>query len=79
MLLRLQRLAIARVLSGGATRSWVALGTAAWLLRTANRLRKPAPEIIYRSVLKPGQTIAIDHLALDQTGRPIRRRDRKRR
>lgn len=79
MLLRFQRLAISRVLSGSATRGWVALGTAAWLLRTANRLRKPTPEIVYRGVLKPGQTIEIDHLALDQTGRPIRRRDRKRR
>ena len=77
MLLRLQRAAVARFLSGGATRGWVIVGTAAWLLRTANRLRKPEPEIVYRSTLKPGETIEIGHLALDQSGRPIRRRDRK--
>lgn len=77
MLLRLQRAAVARVMAGNATRSWVMIGTAAWLLRTANRLRKPVPEIVYRGTLKPGETIEIGHLAVDQTGRPIRRRDRK--
>lgn len=79
MLLRLQRAAIARVMSGGATRSWVMLGTAAWLLRTAKRLLAPEPETVYRADLKPGETIQIDHLALDQVGRPVRNKAKKRR
>jgi hypothetical protein len=79
MLLRLQRLATARVMAGTGGRVWLILGTAAWLLRTANRVRKPTPEIVYRSALKPGERIQIDHLAVDQTGRPIRRKDRKQR
>ena len=79
MLHRLQRLAIARVMAGTGGRPWLLLGTAAWVLRAASRVRKPVPEIVYRQALKPGERIQIDHLAVDQAGKPIRRRGRKRR
>lgn len=79
MLLRLQRAALARVLTGSATRGWVVLGTTVWLLRTAKRLLSPEPETVYSATLKPGETIQIDHLALDQAGRPVRNRAKKKR
>lgn len=79
MLHRLQRLAVARVISGSATKGWVILGTTAWLLRSAKRLLLPEPETVYRATLKPGETIQVDHLALDQAGRPVRNKAKKKR
>lgn len=74
MLSRLQRLALLRAFRGGGSRTWLIVGTAAWLLRTANRLRAPVPEVVYRGSIEPGQRLVVDHLELDHGGRPVRRR-----
>jgi hypothetical protein len=79
MLQGIQRQALRRALRGQGSRAWLVVGTAAWLLRTANRLRKPQPEIVYRSVLDPGEQLVIDHLAVDQAGKPTRVRRTRRR
>lgn len=78
MLQRLQRLALGRAFHGQGNRIWLILGTAAWLLRTANRLRKPVPEVVYRGSLSPGETLVVDHLAIDQAGRPTKSKRRRR-
>lgn len=79
MLQRLQRLAISRVLGGGATRSWMGLAAAVWLLRKAGEVRHPQPETVYRAVLAPGQTLLVDHTLVDRRGKPVRSKRRRRR
>ena len=78
MLLRLQRLGLARAFGRDRSNVWLVIGTAAWLLRTANRLRTPTPEIVYRSKLEPGEQLVIDHRALDQRGKAVRAPRRRR-
>jgi hypothetical protein len=77
MLQRLQRRAFGRAFGSGGSRTWFVIGTAAWLLRTANRLRKPVPELVYQGKLEPGQALLVEHLATDQSGRPTRRSRRR--
>ncbi|QGG95306.1 hypothetical protein [Actinomarinicola tropica] len=74
MLRRLQRLAVARAMAGGSTRNWAALAAGVWLLRKANEVRHPQPEVVYRSVIEPGQTLLVDHTTFDRRGKPTRRR-----
>ena len=78
MLERLQRLAISRAFRTGGNRTWVIIGTGAWLLRTANRLRSPSPEVVYRGTIEPGQQLVIDHQTIDRSGRQLRGRRRRR-
>lgn len=77
MLQSLQRLALARAFRGGGSKGWLIAGTAVWLLRSANKVRKPGEETIYRTELRPGQQLVIDHQANDRTGRPTTRKARR--
>jgi len=71
---RLQRIGLDRGLWHGASRVWLVVGTVAWLVRTARRISRPVPEVVYRQVLAPGDRIQIEHTDLDRTGKPVRRR-----
>jgi hypothetical protein len=77
MLQQLQRFALTRAFRRGGNRTWLIAGTAVWLLRKANSIRKPDAETIYRGVLEPGHQVVIEHLPVDQTGSP-RTREAKR-
>jgi hypothetical protein len=77
MLQQFQRVALSRAFRGGGSKGWLVAGTAVWLLRTANRVRKPEVETVYRGELKPGEQLVIDHLELDRTGRPTTRKARR--
>lgn len=77
MLQRLQGFALGRAFTRHGSKGWLILGTAAWLLRKANETRKPEVETIYRGALEPGDRIEIDHLAIDQGGKPVKRRKRR--
>lgn len=74
MLHGLQRRALARAFHGQGSRTWLIVGTAAWLLRTANRLRSKQPHTVYLETLAPGERLVIDHLPPAATGRRARRR-----
>ncbi|MDZ7679692.1 MAG: hypothetical protein U5K29_14210 [Acidimicrobiales bacterium] len=52
------------------------MGTAAWLLRTANRLRSKQPQTVYLEALAPGERLVIDHLPPPPTSRRARRQAR---
>ena len=78
MLVKLQRLALVRAFRGGGSRTWLIIGTAAWLVRTANRLRAPVPEVVFRGTVEPGERLVVDHLLVDQGGRAVKRRRRGR-
>ncbi|MGY6499585.1 MAG: hypothetical protein ACXIVQ_01605 [Acidimicrobiales bacterium] len=78
MLVKLQRLALVRAFRGGGSRTWLIIGTAAWLVRTANRLRAPVPEVVFRGTVEPGERLVVDHLLVDQGGHPVKRRRRGR-
>jgi sulfur carrier protein len=71
---RLQRIGLDRGLWRGASRAWLVVGTLAWLLRTARRVSRPVPEVVYRQVLDPGDRILVEHTLHDRTGRTVRRR-----
>ena len=77
MLQQFQRIALGRAFRGGGSKGWLVAGTAVWLLRTANRVRKPEVERVYVGELRPGEQLVIDHRAIDQTGRPTTRKARK--
>jgi hypothetical protein len=62
MLLRLQRRALSLAFRGSGSKVWLVVGTAAWLIRTANRLRHKESEIVYVEALQPGERLVIDHL-----------------
>ena len=48
MLAGAQRRAFARAFRGGGSNAWLVAATAIWLLRTANRLRRPQPaRVVY--------------------------------
>lgn len=79
MLRRLQRVAFARAFAGGGGSQWVALAASVWLLRKANEVRRPQPEVVYRRVLEPGQTLLVDHTLLDRRGKDVRSRRQRRR
>lgn len=76
MLRRLQRLAFTRVVAGGGGRNWLAVAAGIWLLRKAGEVRRPQPEVVYRGVIEPGQTLLVDHTTLDRRGKQVRRRRR---
>jgi hypothetical protein len=77
VLIRLQRIAIARAMSGANGSHWVAIAASVWLLRKANQVRKPQSEVVYRAVLEPGQTLLVDHTLLDRRGKPAKIRRRR--
>lgn len=77
MLARLQRLAVARAMSSSRTSPWVAVAASVWLLRKANEVRRPRPEVVYRAVLEPGQTLLVDHTLVDRRGKPAKVRRRR--
>jgi hypothetical protein len=77
MLRRAQRIAFARVLGGGGGRNWLVVAASIWLLRKANEIRRPQPELVYRRVLAPGQTLLVDHTLTDRRGKPVPRRRRR--
>ena len=75
MLARLQRRAFARAFRGEGSNPWLLAATAVWLLRTANRLRRPRPaKVVYLEALAPGERLMIDHLPPPDRGRRARRR-----
>lgn len=76
MLQRLQRLAFTRALGPGGTRPWLVLAASLWLLRKANEVRRPQPELVYRRTLEPGQTLLVDHTLVDRRGKAVKRRRR---
>ncbi|MFA5564558.1 MAG: hypothetical protein WC184_01525 [Acidimicrobiia bacterium] len=76
MLASLQRLAFARGLTNKRNQPWLIAAAALWLVRKALTLRKRQSEVVYRSVLKPGESLHIDHSLLDQRGKPSRGRTR---
>lgn len=77
MLLRLQRLAFSRAMSGRSGSQWIAIAASVWLLRKANEARRPQSEVVYRAVLEPGQTLLVDHTLLERTGKPAKVRRRR--
>jgi hypothetical protein len=77
VLVRLQRMAVARVMSGAGGNHWVAIAASVWLLRKANEVRRPRPEVVYRAVLEPGQTLLVDHTLVDRRGKPAKVRRRR--
>ena len=77
MLLRLQRLALTRAFAAGGRRPWLVLAASVWLLRKANEARQPRPEVVYRRVLAPGQTLLVDHTLVDRRGKPAKVRRRR--
>lgn len=79
MLARLQRLAVSRAISGSNGSRWVAVAAGVWLLRKANEVRRPQPEVVYRAALEPGQTLLVDHTLVDRRGKPAKVRVRRRR
>lgn len=76
MLRRLQSIGLSRGLFAGSSRGWLVVGTAAWLLRNARRWSTPTEEVVYRQVLRPGETVHIDHTTVDRRGRPVKGRRR---
>ena len=76
MLSALQRLAFNRGLTNKKNQPLLIAAAAIWLLRKALVLRKRSSEVVYRSVLKPGESLHIDHSLLDQRGKPSRGRAR---
>ncbi|MFP4513697.1 MAG: hypothetical protein ACLFRV_12190 [Acidimicrobiales bacterium] len=76
MLHGLQRRALAKAFHGQGSRPWLIVGTAAWLLRTANRLRSKQPQTVYLEALAPGERLVIDHLPPPATSRRARRQAR---
>jgi hypothetical protein len=77
VLTRLQRIAFAKAMSGSHGSYWAAIAASVWLLRKANEVRKPQPEVVYRAVLEPGQTLLVDHTLLDRRGKPAKIRRRR--
>ena len=77
MLARVQRLAVARAMAGSNGSHWVAIAAGVWLLRKANEVRRPRPEVVYRAVLEPGQTLLVDHTLIDRRGKPAKVRRRR--
>ena len=77
MLRRFQRIAVARAFGGGGGRNWLVAAASIWLLRKANEVRRPQPEVVYRRVLEPGQTLVVDHTLVDRRGKPARRTRRR--
>lgn len=63
----------------GASRGWLWVAVASWGIRRLRRANQP--QLLYRGKLKPGQTLQIGHLILDdgEDGRPKRRRRARRR
>lgn len=77
MLAFLQRVGLNRGLFGGSSRGWLVVGTAAWLLRTGRRLSRPTEEVVFRQVLRPGETLRIDHTAIGRDGEPVKVKQRR--
>lgn len=76
MLAALQRLAFARGLTNKKNQPWLMAAATLWLLRKAFSLRKRPSEVVYRSELKPGESLHINHSLLDKRGKPSRGRTR---
>ena len=77
MLAGAQRRAFARAFRGGGSNAWLVAATAIWLLRTANRLRRPQPaRVVYLEPLAPGERLVIDHLPPPSRGGTGTRRRR---
>lgn len=72
MLLKLQKLALARAFSAKGSKPWLIVGAAAWLIRLANRPDGPGTDVIHRTVLAPGEQLVIRERP------PARRRGRSR-
>jgi hypothetical protein len=64
------RLALRRGLLGGSS-FWKVLGTLAMAMRLLRKLTRNEPEVVYREVLQPGQSLVISN---DKTARVVRRR-----
>lgn len=62
----------------GASRGWLLVAVASWGVRRIRRANQP--QLLYRGKLKPGQTLQIGHLILDDgKGERPKRRARLRR
>lgn len=72
MLAFLQRVGLSRGLFSGSSRGWLVVGTAAWLLRTGRRLSRPTEDVVFRQVLRPGDSLRIDHTATGRDGKPVK-------
>jgi hypothetical protein len=69
LLRRLTGMGISRGFGG--SRGWMVVGMVAVGLRTLRRLASPAPEVLYRTAIKPGDRFAIT------TSVPLTRRQRR--
>ncbi len=73
MLLRLQKLALAKAFSSAGSKPWLVIGAAVWLVRLAGRAGDPGTGVIHRTVLAPGEQLVISERP------PATRRGRSRR
>ncbi|MGH9287764.1 MAG: hypothetical protein ACRD0V_05640 [Acidimicrobiales bacterium] len=58
----------------GRSRFWFWVFVAAWISRRLRRAIGSEPTVVYRSEVKPGQTVEIAHLAETYGGKSVRRR-----
>jgi hypothetical protein len=76
VLLYLQRRSINKGVLN-ASRTWLAIGIAGWVLRLLRRSIVGDYELVYRGTLKPGEVLQIDHQAETYSGKRVRSRRRK--
>jgi len=67
-----RRLGLSRGVFGD-SRPWLIVGGIAWGIRAVQWAMRPAPQVLVREVLEPGETIVIEH-----GGPPPGRRERRR-
>jgi hypothetical protein len=60
-----------------ASRTWLAIGVASWVLRLMRRIVIGEYQMVYRGTLRPGEVLQISHKPETYTGKRVRSRRRK--
>jgi hypothetical protein len=62
----------------GGDRRWLAVGAVVWTITLLGRAWRREPEVVYRTVLKPGETLSVStQLAVAKAERPPAGRKRR--